>query len=95
VGVSESSSEGVWLIMAPRINVPTWNGEAKEAFEVWRLRKGQRLAVCAVWTHPIGGEARISVDGEFLRSEAKRNGLELVDLALEWKQQFQEKGWTQ
>ena len=33
------------------------------------------------------------VDGELLRSEAKRDGLALVDLALEWKAQFQEKGW--
>jgi hypothetical protein len=24
---------------------------------------------------------------------AKREGLALVDLALEWKRQFQEKGW--
>ncbi len=77
----------------PSINVPTWNGEAKFVSDVWRLRKDRRLAVCALWTHPIGAEARVTVDGDFLRTEAKRNGLELVDLALEWKQQFQEKGW--
>ena len=77
----------------PSINVPPWNGEAREAFEVWRLRKGSRLAVCTVWTHPIGGEARVTVDGEWLRGEARVYGLELVDLALAWKQQFQEKAW--
>ncbi len=74
------------------INVPEWDGRAREAGEVWRLRKGSRVAVCALWTHPKGGEARITVDGEWQRGEAGR-GLALVDLALEWKQQFQVKGW--
>ena len=78
----------------PTVNVPPWNGEPREAFEVWRLRKGKRLAVCNMWTHPIGGEARVTVDGEMLRTQAGRDGLALVDLALEWKQQFQEKGWA-
>ena len=35
----------------------------------------------------------VTVDGELLRSEAKRDGLALVDEALAWKQQFQAKGW--
>ena len=71
-----------------------WNGETHEAGEVWTLRKGTRVARCALWTHPYGGEARVTVDGELSRSEAKRDGLALVDLALDWKQQFQEKGWA-
>jgi hypothetical protein len=37
---------------------------------------------------------RVTVDGELSRSEAKRDGLALVDLALDWKAQFQEKGWV-
>lgn len=28
------------------------------------------------------------------RTEAKRDGLALVNLALEWKAQFEAKGWT-
>ena len=61
---------------------------------MWRLRKGKRLAVCKVWTHPIGGEARVTVDGQWQRGKARRDSLALVDLALEWKRQFVEKGWT-
>ena len=75
------------------INVPPWDGEPPQASEAWTLRKGKRVASCHLWTHPIGAEARVMVDGELLRSEAKRDGLALVDLALEWKTQFQEKGW--
>lgn len=51
-------------------------------------------AVCHLWTHPSGGEARLTVDGEWHRGEAGRDGLALVDVALGWKQQFQAKGWA-
>lgn len=76
------------------IRIPPWDGQAREVGEVWTLTKGSRLAVCALWTHPSGGEARVTVDGEWQRGEAGRDGLALVDLALEWKAQFQEKGWA-
>ena len=55
--------------------------------------QGKLLAVCNLWTHPIGAEFRTTVDGEMVRTQAGRDGLALVDLALEWKQQFQGKGW--
>ena len=76
------------------INVPEWDGQPREAGEVWTLRRRKHVACCALWTHPYGGEARVTVDGELSRSEAKRDGLALVNLALEWNVQFQEKGWT-
>jgi hypothetical protein len=76
------------------IRIPQWGGRARNVGDVWRLSKGPRVAVCAFWTHPTGGEARITVDGEFQRSEARRDGLALLDLVLEWKRQFTEKGWV-
>ena len=69
-------------------------GRVHEAGEVCRLRKGSHAAVCSSWTRPIGAEARVTLDGELNRSEAKRDGAALVDLALDWKTQFQAKGWT-
>jgi hypothetical protein len=75
------------------IRIPQWDGHARAMGDVWRLTKGARVAVCSLWTHPKGGEARVTVDGEWQRGEAGRDGLALVDLALEWKAQFQEKGW--
>jgi len=40
--------------------------------EVWTLRKGSRVAVCRLTTHPIGGDVRLEIDGEMLRTGAER-----------------------
>jgi hypothetical protein len=70
------------------INIPEWDGRASQVSELWTLRKLAHVAVCSLWTHPIGGEIRVTVDGEMQRTEAKRDGLALVDLALDWRKQF-------
>ena len=57
--------------------------------------KGSHLAVYFLWTHPKGGEARLTVDGEWHRGEAGRDGPALVDLALDWRTQFELRGWRQ
>lgn len=79
--------------MLQRLGVTLGLDEPKSAGEVWRLRKGAHLAICELWTHPVGAEARVTVDGELQRSQAGRNGLLIVALALDWKVRFQEKGW--
>jgi hypothetical protein len=76
------------------INLAPWDGCPRQAGEVWTLHKYGRVAVCHLWTHPSGGEARLTVGGEWNRGEAGRNGLALVELALEWKAQCIEKGWN-
>jgi hypothetical protein len=78
----------------PSINVPSWDGTPKQAAEVWRLAKGRHHAVCTLWNHPIGCEARVTVNGVLQRSEAGRNALIVVELALDWKERFVEKGWN-
>jgi hypothetical protein len=47
-----------------------------------------------LFSHPIGAEVRLDVDGEMSRTEAGRDGQALLDLALEWREQFEVKGWT-
>jgi hypothetical protein len=76
------------------VTIPLWDGGPRAVGEVWTLRKGERVASCHLWTHPTGGEARLTVDGEWQRGEALSDGLALVDLALEWRQQFEGKGWS-
>jgi hypothetical protein len=75
------------------VTIPEWNGAPKDAGEVWTLTKGQRIARCSLFTHPKGAEVRLTVDGEWHRGEALSDGLALVDLALEWRQQFEQRGW--
>ena len=76
------------------INIPAFDREAREVAEIWTLCKGSRVASCHLWTHPKKGEIRLSGDGEWCRSEALGDGLALVDLAFEWRKQFEAKGWS-
>lgn len=75
------------------IQIPEWDGKAKQVAEVWRLRKGKKEAVCTIWTHQMGGQARVTVGRELWRYEALVDADALVDLAMEWKWQFEEKSW--
>jgi hypothetical protein len=77
------------------VNLPEYHDRPKRIDGVWRLTKGRHTATCDLFTHPLGGELRVEVDGDFQRSEAGRDGLALIDLAMEWKQQFVSKGWTE
>jgi hypothetical protein len=89
----ENAAEGSMTEHA-LIKVPEWDGHPREAAEVWTLRKGARVAVCTLWTHPKGGEARLTVDGEWRRGEAGRDGMALMDRALERKATMVQKGWA-
>jgi hypothetical protein len=76
------------------LNLPPWDGTPREVAEVWTLRKGSRVASCHHWTQPKGGEIRLTVDSEWHRGEALSDGRALLDLALEWRKQFEAKGWA-
>ena len=76
------------------INLPEWDATPRDMGEVWTLRKGTRVASCHLWTHPKGGEARLTVDEEWHRGEALSDKLGLLDVALEWRKQFEAKGWA-
>lgn len=74
-------------------NVPTWDGQPRDVALVWRLTKGRKVAECRLVTNPLGAEIRVEAGGEFVRSEAGRDPLALVELAAKWKAQFHAKGW--
>ena len=77
----------------PATSRPTVGGITREVAEVWTLRKGTRVASCHFWTHPKGGEARLTVDGEWNRGSVAVEGRTLLDVALDWREQFQATGW--
>jgi hypothetical protein len=76
------------------IVIPIWNGVARQVAEVWRLEKDAHSAVCSVWTHPDGGELRLTVDGKLQQAEATHHFFLLPTLALAWQERWQWiKGW--
>ena len=89
---TEEQGTGLSLNSGASINVPMWNGTPKECGEVWTLRKGERVASCHLWTHPLGGEVRLTVDGLWCRGETHRDGRALIDAALEFRKQSETKG---
>jgi len=62
--------------------------------ELWRMQKDGHAAVCSVWTHPDGGELRLTVDGKLRQSEATPYLYTLPIVALAWKERWHWlKGW--
>ena len=60
---------------------------------VWRLTRDNTGAECRLWTHPVGAQIRVDVDGAFVRSAAGGDTLSLLELAAAWRTQFHERGW--
>jgi hypothetical protein len=70
-----------------------WDGTPREQALVWELRKDRHRARCAIWSHPLGWELRVTVDRELLRSQAYRDADEALKDLDTWRAQFADKGW--
>jgi hypothetical protein len=75
-------------------NPPAWTGHGVKMGELWKLTKGNRVAACTLFNHPIGAEVRCEVDGDMRQTKAGRDLVALLDESDKWKQAFAEKGWT-
>ena len=67
--------------------------------EGWRLRKAvcghPRQAVCELWSHPLGWELRLVVDGgDLRRSQVVRLNDEILAVTEQWKTAMVERGWS-
>jgi hypothetical protein len=52
-------------------------------------------AVCQVWTHEMGWELRLQIDGQgLLMSSVSRSGAEMLARVEEWHAAMLEKGWS-
>lgn len=71
-----------------------WDGSPREQALVWQLTKRRRSARCGLWSHPLGWELRVTVDGELVRSQAYRVAEDVLADSQQWRRQFAEKGWT-
>lgn len=55
------------------INLPRWDGEARSLGTCWQLSKGTHVAVCTLWTYPVGAEIRALNADELWRTQADRD----------------------
>jgi hypothetical protein len=76
------------------IEIPAWTGIPQYVAELWRMHKGDDVAVCAVWTHPDGAQLRLTVNGAIKQTDATHHVFALSTVALAWQERWHwMKGW--
>src|SRR5687767_15284007 len=74
-----------------------WNGQPThlgDLFRVSKLRGDKTLeAACRLWTHQLGWEVRLEINGDLQRSEVFRSQDEVLTAGETWKAGMIEKGW--
>ena len=78
---------------------PFWTGPPERPPDAFRMTKPKAdhtlTAVCEVWTHPLGWELRLEIDGHGLQlSSVVRSARELQHTADHWHAAMIEKGWS-
>jgi hypothetical protein len=76
---------------------PSFDGPpvyVREAFRLSKTRSGQsRTAICEVWTHAVGWELRLSIDGDSHRISTARSVVEMAEKAEDWRETMIRTGW--
>jgi hypothetical protein len=71
-----------------------WYGEQQQLSRAWTLFKGSKTAKCAVWSHQLGWELRLTIGPEFIQSHVCRSQTELIEIQ-ERKAAMLTKGWQE
>ena len=83
--------------MTPAAQRSMSNGTPLNPDDFWTLHKQSacraREARCELWTHQVGWEVRLLIDGELQRSQVARSKRECLDVAEAWKAALIEAGW--
>jgi hypothetical protein len=70
-----------------------WNGRAESPGELFTLTNNRSaIARCALWSHQLGWELRLEVNGSLVRSQVVRT-LDEMAAYLEWKSTMLTDGW--
>ena len=65
-----------------------------DLFRVSRMRGDKPLAaICTLWTHHLGWEVRLEINGDLQRSEVFRSQDDVLTAGEKWKAALVEKGW--
>jgi hypothetical protein len=77
------------------IEIPEWNGERRLVGEMWRMRRGEHVARCELWTHPDGGKLRLVVDDRVQLAEVSHQGFVIGVLIFSWMERMHLRGWRE
>ena len=70
-----------------------WHGGTRPLGDLFVVHKGRREACCALTTHVLGWELRLSAGNDFLQSKVCKTQDEVLETAEAWKAVLIEKGW--
>ena len=83
--------------MAAALQREHWNGQPTDLGDLFRVRKARSddtlSAVCKLWTHALGWEVRLEINGDLQRSEVLRSQDDVLTAGEMWKAAMIEKGW--
>ena len=71
-----------------------WHGTPREVAESWTLKKGQRRAVCRMFTHVFGFELRLEVSRELVASQVCKTDEEVLVCQEFWRARLATEGWN-
>lgn len=75
------------------LNAPEWDGKPFAVGDLFVLTKGTCTARCALQTHPLGLELRLSAGSELLQSLVCGRQEDVLSTSERWRAAMQEKGW--
>jgi 4'-phosphopantetheinyl transferase EntD len=76
------------VLMAGDSQNPEWPTDV-----LWALVKGRRRAGCVLWSHPLGLELRVSVDGHEYLTQVHREREAALGHAEDLRAQLARRGW--
>jgi hypothetical protein len=75
-----------------------WHGQPSELGTLFRVSKtrgdAKFHAVCVLWTHQLGFEVRLEVNGDLQRSEVLRSQDDVFTASDQWHAAMRDKGWS-
>ena len=65
-------------------------------FRVRKMRGKKSLAaICKLWTHHLGWEVRLEINGDLQRSEVFRSEDDVLTAGEQWKAAMVDMGWSE
>ena len=66
----------------------------KALADLWTMSRGSVKLRCALSTHQLGWELRLTAGSNFLRSQVCKSEPAVFDSAEAWRKEASDKGWT-